>query len=57
MKVVYQVLDLFYSTFGITPPKKGDESRSLILLLLIIFGCAAFVVGGLAIVYLTRVAQ
>jgi len=56
MKTIYQVMNLFYSTFGITPPKHGEESRSLLLLLLILLGCALFVAGALAVVYLIRVA-
>lgn len=54
MKTIYQVLDLFYSTFGITPPKPGEERRSVLLLLAIFGGCVAFVVGVLLIVFLLR---
>jgi hypothetical protein len=56
MKTIYQVMNLFYSSFGITPPKHGEESRSLLLLILILLGCVAFVAGVLGIVYLFRVA-
>jgi hypothetical protein len=56
MKTVYQMMNLFYSSFGITPPKPGEESRSLLLLLLILLGCVAFAAGVLGIVYLLRVA-
>jgi hypothetical protein len=54
MKTVYQVLDLFYSTFGITPPKPGQERRSLVILLAIVVGCAVFVGGMLVILFLLR---
>jgi len=54
MKIIYQVLDLFYATFGITPPRPGEERRSLLLLLAIVGGCVAFVVGVLLIVFLLR---
>jgi hypothetical protein len=56
MKTIYDVMNLFYSSFGITPPKPGEESRSLLLLLLILLGCVLFAAGVLGIVYLIRVA-
>ena len=55
MKTIYQVMNLFYSSFGITRPKPGEESRSLLLLVLILLGCALFVAGTLGVVYLLRV--
>jgi hypothetical protein len=56
MKTIYQAMNLFYSSFGITPPKQGEESRSLLLLVLILVGCVLFAAGVLGIVYLLRVA-
>jgi len=39
----YSFLYLFYSTFGITPPKHGEELKALLWLLAIIAGSVAFV--------------
>jgi hypothetical protein len=40
---LYSFLFLFYSTFGITPPKHGEEAKALLWLLAIIAGSVAFV--------------
>ena len=55
MKLIYRVMDLVYATFGITPPKHGEEQRSLLIVVMIILGCVLFVVGTLALVFLLRV--
>ena len=54
MKTVYQVLDLFYSTFGITPPRPGEERKSMLMLLGIVILCAGIIGGGVALVFLLR---
>jgi len=40
---LYAFLYLFYSTFGITPPKHGQERKALLWLVGIIVGSLAFV--------------
>jgi hypothetical protein len=40
---LYSFLYLFYSTFGITPPKHGEEAHALMWLLAIVGGSIAFV--------------
>jgi hypothetical protein len=40
---LYSFLFLFYSTFGITPPKHGEEAKALFWLLGIAAGSIAFV--------------
>jgi hypothetical protein len=48
---LYSFLYLFYSTFGITPPKKGEEARALFWLIVIVFGSVVFVAGALFAIY------
>lgn len=43
MSGLYSFLFLFYSTFGITPPKHGEEAHALMWLLAIVAGSIAFV--------------
>jgi hypothetical protein len=43
MSRLYGFLYLFYSTFGITPPKHGEEAKALLWLLAIIVGSIVFV--------------
>lgn len=50
MKTVYQIVALFYSTFGITPPKPGEEARAFVLLLVILFGCALFILAAIVLI-------
>jgi hypothetical protein len=42
---------LFYSTFGITPPKKGEEARALFWLVVITLSSLAFVAAALFAIY------
>jgi hypothetical protein len=48
---LYSFLYLFYTTFGITPPKKGEEARALFWLIVISIGSLAFVAAMLFMVY------
>lgn len=48
---LYSFLYLFYSTFGITPPKKGEEARALFWLVMITVGSLAFVAAMLFMIY------
>jgi hypothetical protein len=48
---LYSFLYLFYSTFGITPPKHGEEPKALLWLMGIIVGSLAFVAVTLFVVY------
>jgi hypothetical protein len=56
MKLIFRVMDLVYATFGITPPRPGEEQRSLLITVLIILGCIVLVGGTLLLVYLLRFA-
>lgn len=51
MKTLYSSLYLFYSTFGITPPKRGEEAKALLWLVAILAGSVAFVAVMLFLVY------
>jgi len=48
---LYAFLYLFYSTFGITPPKHGEEAKALAWLVGIIVGSLAFVALMLFAIY------
>jgi hypothetical protein len=48
---LYSFLYLFYSTFGITPPKHGEETKALLWLVGILVGSAAFVALTLFAIY------
>ena len=48
---LYAFLYLFYSTFGITPPKHGEEPKALLWLVGIIVGSLAFVALMLFAIY------
>jgi len=48
---LYSFLYLFYSTFGITPPKHGEEAHALMWLLAIVGGSVAFVALMLLALY------
>jgi len=48
---LYQFLYLFYSTFGITPPKRGEEAKALLWLVGIIAGSIAFVAVMLFVIF------
>ncbi len=48
---LYSFLYLFYSTFGITPPKPGEESKALLWLIAILAGSFIFVAIMLFAVY------
>ena len=51
MTRLYQFLYLFYSTFGITPPKRGEEAKALLWLVGIIAGSIAFVAVMLFVIF------
>lgn len=51
MAGLYSFLYLFYSTFGITPPKHGEEAKALLWLVGITAGSVAFVAVMLFAVY------
>lgn len=51
VNALYSFLYLFYSTFGITPPKKGEEARALFWLIVITVGSLAFVAAALFAIY------
>lgn len=51
MSRLYGFLYLFYSTFGITPPKHGEESKALLWLVGILAGSLAFVAFVLFAIY------
>lgn len=55
MAGLYSFLFLFYSTFGITPPKHGEEPKALIWLLVIVAGSVAFVALALFFLYTVAV--
>ena len=48
---LYSFLYLFYSTFGITPPKHGEEPKALMWLVAIVAGSFAFVAITLFAIY------
>ena len=48
---LYSFLYLCYSTFGITPPKPGEEPKALLWLIAIIAGSVAFVALMLLLLY------
>jgi hypothetical protein len=48
---LYSFLYLFYSTFGITPPKHGEELKALLWLVGITAGSVAFVALALFFLY------
>ena len=51
MSGLYSFLYLCYSTFGITPPKPGEEPKALLWLIAIIAGSVAFVALMLLLLY------
>ena len=51
MSGLYSFLYLFYSTFGITPPKAGQERKALLWLVGIIAGSLGFVALMLFAIY------
>ncbi len=48
---LYSFFYLFYSTFGITPPKHGEERKALLWLAMIVAGSVVFVAGTLFFLY------
>jgi hypothetical protein len=48
---LYSFLYLCYSTFGITPPKPGEEAKALLWLVAIVAGSFAFVAITLFAIY------
>jgi hypothetical protein len=52
---LYSFLYLCYSTFGITPPKRGEEAKALFWLVMILAGSFAFVAGALFFLYAVAV--
>lgn len=48
---LYSFLYLCYSTFGITPPKHGEEPKALLWLVAILAGSLAFVALMLFAIY------
>ena len=51
MTPLYKFLYLFYSTFGITPPKPGEEAKALFWLVAIIAGSIGFVALMLLVIF------
>ena len=51
MSGLYSFLYLFYSTFGITPPKRGEEPKALLWLVAIVAGSVVFVAITLFAIY------